>query len=138
MAISKTDKQKLMKALVKTGKVKTMAELDAAAENFLKFFGRNAAFKDDRTYVFARMVKFMEAVGDFSKAVSVSQGVGMPTDVKKSAKAKKDAVAEQLADVLIAGLAIGKTFDLDMAKVLDQRVSELNKRFTGVLGKEIK
>ena len=85
----------------------------------------NAIFASKQGKVFVHAIKLSEEVGELSAEILQSHGLqrdkGKPKD--------KDALALEMADVLLTLLVLAENSDIDINKAVKQKVDILNARF---------
>jgi NTP pyrophosphatase (non-canonical NTP hydrolase) len=81
-----------------------------------------------REMVLARALKLTEEVGELSNEVLASQSLQRKDKLEDF---NASHLADELADVLITTLVLGKSLDIDIEKALEHKLTILNQRLTG-------
>ncbi|MBI3573797.1 hypothetical protein HY090_01995 [Candidatus Kaiserbacteria bacterium] len=79
----------------------------------------------DRERILLRMVKIMEEVGELSDAILGHLGHQRQAKIETQ---DADALKDELADVLITALLLGKALDIDVAAALENKIKKISNR----------
>lgn len=97
--------------------------------NFIKEESRRIKahfnYDDQEKWVYARMVKIQEEVGELSSEVLAQFNKQRGGKLKSSAR---EALEEELADVLITTLLLAEDMEIDVNKALRNKIEKIKKR----------
>lgn len=86
-----------------------------------------------REQIFWQIAKLMEESGELSDTILAHHGL-QRTD--KTPSETKDAIALEVADVLIVTLLLAERLDIDVNNALSRKMGKIDKRFAGVKVKQ--
>lgn len=75
--------------------------------------------------VFARMVKLTEEVGELADEVLASQS---DQRREKLDRKEKDALPDEIADVIITTLMLARSLDVDVERALERKIDKIRER----------
>jgi len=82
---------------------------------------------DPKMFAFQAVAKLAEEFGELSREVLAYHGVRHKDKIDQHSK---ETLAKEIADVLITTLILSRFFDIDIQKVMKEKIEEITKRYS--------
>ncbi len=104
----------------------TIAELVAEYQQISKFHNSRWPLKDNQQYVFARIMKLVEELGELSDEILTSMNLARDS---KIAKFSRENMEDEFADVLASLILLAIELDIDVEEVIRRKITFTRDRF---------
>lgn len=104
----------------------TLTELVVEYQKIAKFLNTRWPLKDNQQYVFARIMKLVEELGELSDEILTSMNLARDS---KIAKFSRENMEDEFADVLASLVLLAIELDIDVEKVIRRKIAFTRDRF---------
>lgn len=109
-----------------TDKTMTLVQLVNEYRDISAFLNGRWPLKDNQQYIFARIMKLVEELGELSDEILTSMNLARDS---KIAKFSRENMEDEFADVLASLILLAIELDIDVEKVIKRKITFTRDRF---------